>query len=121
MKGVVTAHDLMREGRFTPLHGGVLKAGWVTTVDLPPDARICAVGMLRSVPTLWEQHAVIDVETGVAWEDTPCHILAVVDGYPHEGIHPSTYVGTILPAAGTRKAWHVFTTSGELLDGEVPR
>jgi hypothetical protein len=118
MKGVVKAHELMQGERFTPLPGGALKAGWTISVDLPPDAQICAVGMLRNMPVLWEQHAVIEVETGFAWDDVPYHVLVVVDGYPHEGIEGSTYIGTIFGAQGADRAWHVFTY--EPRDGGIP-
>jgi len=124
--GVVVAHQLMLPGHFTPLPGGVLNAGWTVTIDLPPDAQVRAVGMLKNMPVIWECHTAVDADADMPHyrlEPVPQHFLVVADGYPHEHEDATggDYVGTILPPSEAEMAWHVFTTHGELRDGEVPQ
>lgn len=108
MNGVVTVHKLMAPGKFTPLPGGVLDAGWATKIHLPAHARVCAVGTLKNMPVLWATGYDVNEDGGeFATEARP--FLVVADGHPHESVHWSRYVGTILPEPTAGIAWHVFT------------
>lgn len=106
MGGVVTAHSLMRDGRFKALPGGILE-GFTADVDLPVGARVVAAGLLHGVPALW-----------VAGPGSPGvstrHYVAVSDGVSPDGIdlHADDHVWSIRREGAGDFAWHVFEWSG---------